>query len=213
MSNAALEEITDARKKISETAFQLFCQRGIKSVSMDDIAQFLGMSKKTIYKWFSNKNEIVIASTGAYLEDMQQRCEVHFQDSGNAIEELFNIMGMTRELFNQFHPSVFHDLQKYHPEAWKLWMQHRDDYMFEKIKLNLLRGIKEGLYRKDLDVDVMAKIRLVQVELPFNPVLFPPHKYDLKRVQLATLEHYMLGLATLKGHKLINELKHIKEEE
>ncbi|NEM96096.1 TetR/AcrR family transcriptional regulator [Pontibacter burrus] len=213
MSNAELEERTDNRQKISETAFQLFCQRGIKSVSMDDIAQFLGMSKKTIYKWFDNKNEIVVASTGAYLQDMQQRCEVHFQNSGNAIEELFNIMAMTRELFNQFHPSVFHDLQKYHPDAFKLWMKHRDEYMFEKIRENLLRGIKEGLYRKDLDVDVMAKIRLVQVELPFNPILFPPLKYDLRRVQMATLEHYMLGLATLKGHKLINELKHIKEEE
>lgn len=213
MSNTELEERTETKSKISCTAFQLFCQRGIKSVSMDDIAQFLSMSKKTIYKWFENKNEIVVASTGAYLQDMQQRCEIHFQNSNNAIEELFNMMAMTRELFNQFHPSVFHDLQKYHPEAFKLWMQHRDDYMFVKIKENLERGIAEGLYRKDLDVEVMAKIRLVQVELPFNPVLFPPLKYDLKRVQMATLEHYMLGLATLKGHKLINELKHIKEEE
>lgn len=213
MSNAELEERTETKSKISCTAFQLFCQRGIKSVSMDDIAQFLSMSKKTIYKWFENKNEIVVASTGSYLQDMQQRCEVHFQSANNAIEELFNMMAMTRELFNQFHPSIFHDLQKYHPEAFKLWMQHRDEYMFVKIKENLERGIKEGLYRKDLDVEVMAKIRLVQVELPFNPVLFPPHKYDLKRVQMATLEHYMLGLATLKGHKLINELKQIKEEE
>lgn len=213
MSNIELEERIDAKNKISGTAFELFCQRGIKSVSMDDIAQFLGMSKKTIYKWFENKNEIVVASTGAYLSGMQQRCEVFLQDSNNAIEELFNIMGMTRELFNQFHPSVFYDLQKYHPEAWQLWVKHRDEFMFEKIKLNLLRGIKEGLFRKDLDVEVMAKLRLAQIELPFNPVLFPPHKYDLKRVQMASLEHYMLGLATLKGHKLINELKHIKEEE
>jgi AcrR family transcriptional regulator len=213
MSKAELEESTKAKNKISGTAFQLFCQRGIKSVSMDDIAQFLGMSKKTIYKWFDNKNELVIASTGAYLQDMQQRCEVYFQSAGNAIEELFNMMAMTRELFNQFHPSIFHDLQKYHPEAFKLWMQHRDDYMFVKIKENLERGIKEGLYRKDLDVEVMAKVRLVQVELPFNPALFPPHIYDLKRVQMATIEHYMLGLATLKGHKLINAYKQITEEE
>ena len=123
MSNPELEERTETKSKISCTAFQLFCQRGIKSVSMDDIAQFLSMSKKTIYKWFENKNEIVVASTGAYLQDMQDRCEVHFQSAGNAIEELFNMMAMTRELFNQFHPSIFHDLQKYHPEAFKLWMQ------------------------------------------------------------------------------------------
>ena len=102
MSNAEIEERTETKSKISCTAFQLFCQRGIKSVSMDDIAQFLSMSKKTIYKWFDNKNEIVVASTGAYLQDMQDRCEIHFQRAGNAIEELFNMMAMTRELLTSF---------------------------------------------------------------------------------------------------------------
>lgn len=206
-------EQTAIREKIVAEAFSLFCQSGIKSVSMDDIAQHLSISKKTIYKWFSNKDEVVYSAVSNYLQHIECDCEDILSKSGNAIEELFNIMGTTREIFSKIHPSIFHDLQKYHATAWKLWQDHKNQYIFGKVRQNLERGIAEGLYRKDLDVEVMARIRLVQIELPFDQRLFPRHQFELMRVQLASLEHYMLGIATLKGHKLINEYKHVTEEE
>lgn len=206
-------ETTGTKDRISEAAFGLFCQNGIKSVSMDDIAQHLSMSKKTIYKWFSNKDEIVYASVKGYLSTIECDCECIFSAAGNAIEQLFNVMGMTRRIFSTIHPSVFHDLQKYHASAWRLWQEHKSKYMLSQIKANLERGIVEGLYRKDLDVEVIARLRLVQIELPFDNRIFPRHEFELQHVQMAALEHFMLGIATLKGHKLINEYKHITEEE
>ncbi|MDX5419386.1 MAG: TetR/AcrR family transcriptional regulator [Hymenobacteraceae bacterium] len=208
----ATEQVT-VKEKIAKEAFGLFCQRGIKSVSVDDIAQHLSMSKKTIYKWYENKDEIVCFAVSGYLKAVECSCECILSESANAIEELFNIMGTTREIFSKIHPSIFHDLQKYHANAWKLWQDHKNEYIFGKVKQNLERGISEGLFRKDLDVEVIARIRLVQIELPFDERLFPRHQFELMRVQLAGLEHYMLGIATLKGHKLINEYKHITEEE
>lgn len=208
-----IAERPEAKDKILQAAFGMFCQRGIKSVSMDDIAQHLSMSKKTLYKWFRNKDQVIYEAMEAYLGNVQQDCECFIETSGNAIEELFQVVALTKRVFSNMHPSIFHDLQKYHPASWDLWMQHKNGYILEKVRDNIRRGMKEGLFRKDLDVDVMARMRLVLIELPFNQAVFPPHQYDARRVQMAVLEHYMLGIATLKGHKLINELKQVTEEE
>jgi AcrR family transcriptional regulator len=212
LANMDLVEKTEQRNRISGTAFELFCQRGIKSVSMDDIAQHLAISKKTIYKWFDNKNEVVIAAVSNYLDNMEQiACSVC--SANNAVEELFSLMHLSRQIFSQLNQSIFYELQKYHPDAWQLWIEHKNVFTLKKIKENLLRGIAEGLFRNDLDVEVMARLRLAQIEIPFNKDYFPPHQYELTHVQLVSLELYMLGIATLKGHKLINSLKHIIEEE
>src|SRR5688572_8916664 len=114
-------EKSDVKDKILEAAFGLFCLRGIKSVSMDDIAQHLGVSKKTIYKWFENKDEVVFASTQRYLQQMEQNCECIIRTTDNAIHELLKIMDMNKEIFSKIHPSIFYDLQKYHPKTWQLW--------------------------------------------------------------------------------------------
>ncbi|WP_242921174.1 TetR/AcrR family transcriptional regulator [Pontibacter liquoris] len=206
-------EKTTAKDKIAEAAFGLFCQKGIKSVSMDDIAQHLGMSKKTIYKWFDNKDEVVYAACQQYLLAVENTCEGIITKAENAIAELFDLMALSKKVFTEIHPSIFHDLQKYHPTGWELWESHKRNYILQKIKQNIARGMGEGLFRNDLEVDIVARLRLAMIEMPFNAMLFPQHKFDIPRVQLACLEHYMLGMATLKGHKLINAYKHVTEEE
>lgn len=205
-------EKIEQRDRISGATFELFCHRGVKSVSMDDIAQHLAMSKKTIYKWFNNKNDIVNAAVSNYLNNMEHTaCEM--SNAANAVEELFNLVKMSRQIFSQLNQSIFYELQKYHPEAWQLWIKHKNEFTLKKIRQNLERGMAEGLFRKDLDVEVMARLRLAHIELPFDRNFFPPHEFDLTHVQMVSLELYMLGIATLKGHKLINDLKHITEEE
>ena len=180
---------------------------------MDDIAVELGVSKKTIYKWFENKDEVVEASLEAYLNDMENEC-AHFPESAqNAIDELFSVMGMVRQKLAGVHPSVFFDLQKYHPKAYQLWINHKNEVIYGQIVDNIKRGIREGFYRSDLDIEIMARVRLLQTEHSFNPEFFPPEQFDIQKVQLAILEHFMLGIATLKGHKLINKFKEVTEEE
>lgn len=206
-------ENTEVKSKIAVEALHLFFHNGIKSVSVDDIARHLSISKKTIYKWYENKDDLVYAAVEGYIQGIQKECEVFTDQASNAIDELFIIMGMMRKVFSNIHPAIFYDLQKYHAKSWKRWQEHKDGFILTHIKQNLSRGIREGLFRSDLDIEVMAQLRQVQIELPFNRLVFPPHQYNLQRVQLACLEHFMLGIATLKGHKLINEYKHITEEE
>ena len=208
-----IEENIEIKNRISQAAFELFCQKGIKSVSMDDIAQHLSMSKKTIYKWFDNKDQIVYHSCKCFLDAIESDCENYMKGANNAIEELWGLMEMTKSITGRVHPSIFHDVQKYHRDSWQLWVAHKYSFMLEKIKLNILRGVAEGLFRGDLDVEIMSRMRLGMIELAYDNRLFPPHEFNIQQVQVDMLEHYMLGMATLRGHKMINEFKHRIEEE
>ncbi len=203
----------EIKDKILLTAFKLFMRNGIKSVSMDDIALTMGVSKKTLYKWFDNKDQLVVAMLQQHLTQMEDDCCQYTAEPGNAIEELFNIMQMVRQQMSGMHPSVFYDLQKYHQAAWQIWSNHKNKFILDQIYDNIKKGITEGLYRSDFEIDIIARLRLAQIEDVFNPELFPPDKFDLQKVQVATLEHFMRGIASLKGHRLINRYKEIIEEE
>lgn len=203
----------EIKDRILLAAQEQFLRNGIKSVSMDDIAAHLGMSKKTLYKWFENKDQIVHATMERHLGTTQQECDCLQADATTAVDELFKMMGWLRNQFAGVHNSIFFDLKKYHPATWQLWMAHKNQYILQQIEDNLRRGMSEGLYRADLQVDIMARMRLAQIELAFDTDVFPARQFDAQRVQLAMLEHFMLGVATLKGHKLINQYRHVTEEE
>ena len=203
----------EIKDRILHQAAALFMRNGIKSVSMDDIAASIAMSKKTLYKWFANKDEMVHAVIAQHLDDTQRDCVQLLDQSASAIDELFRMMGWMRQQFSDVHPSIFYDLQKFYPVTWQLWVAHKNQYILNQITDNLRRGMVEGLYRADLDVDVLARLRLAQIELAFNADVFPARQFDVKRLQQVILEHFMLGIASLKGHKLINDLRHVTEAE
>ena len=200
-------------EKILNAAFELFQQNGVKSVSMDDICRHLSISKKTLYKWFDNKDAIVHAAITNYLNYVQCTCETQKAESKNALHELFLMMEMMRNVFSKIHPSVFYDIKKYHPETWQLWINHKCEFILTKVKENLQRGMEEKLYRADLDVEILSRLRLAFLDIAFDPNIFSPQKFKIEKVQLACLEHFMLGISTLKGHKMINKYRHIAEEE
>ena len=171
---------------------------------MDDICKEMGISKKTLYKWFDNKDAVVKAVMERHLHQVEHDCSGCIEGSKNAIQQLFRMMEMLRKEFAEIHPSVFYDLQKYHADAWQVLLVHKNNFVLQKIKENIQQGIREKLYREDIDVELMARLRMAHVDIMVNSDLFPPGKYSVEKLQLAFLEHFMLGIATLKGHKLIN---------
>ncbi|MDQ2794345.1 MAG: TetR/AcrR family transcriptional regulator, partial [Bacteroidota bacterium] len=187
----------EIKDRILDHAQQLFMRNGIKSVSMDDIATDMAMSKKTLYKWFENKDQIVEASMGRHLLGTQFDCTAMIESATSAIDELFQMMKWTRQQFSNVHPSIFYDLRKYYPEAWALFRAHKSTFILDQITRNLRRGITEGLFRADLDVDVLARLSLAQIELAFDPELYPPAQFAPKRVNQVFDEHFLLGVATL----------------
>ena len=203
----------EIKARILNHAQTLFMRNGIKSVSMDDIAADMGMSKKTLYKWFENKDQIVLGTMTRHLSKVQGECSAVAGHATNAVEEMLTIAQWADEQFSGIHPSIFHDLKKYHPAAWELFGAHKNTFILEQITQNLRRGMVEGLFRPDLDVEVLARLSLAQIELAFDPVLYPPAQFAPVRVNRVFDEHFLLGVATLKGHKLINQLRRVAEEE
>lgn len=199
-------------ERIIQGGEELFLQAGIKSVTMDDIARHLGMSKKTIYQFFKDKNELVIALVKKKLqEDEDQMAEI-ISKSGNVIEEMINMMKCSEEIFSRINPIVIHDMQKYHPDAWKHFQNFKSGVLIHTLEELLTKGIKQGYIRADIDVKVLARMRVSQVEFGFNTTIFPVAEFNTWKVQSQLLEHFNYGICTLKGYKLLNQYKNINEE-
>jgi TetR/AcrR family transcriptional regulator, cholesterol catabolism regulator len=197
----------EMRARIIGKAHELFHKYGIRSVTMDEIASQLGMSKKTIYLSFADKDELVDATLQQHIDGSKCRCETDKERAENAIHEMFLTMDMVQELLADMSPTIFYDLEKFHPKTFAKLTEHRNHFLYKVIRANLEWGIKEELYRADIDVDVTTKIRLETMFLPFNPVLFPPNKYLMVKVEQETMEHFLYGVATAKSHKLIHKYK------
>ena len=201
------------RQRILEASQDLFFRHGVKSVTMDDVASHMGMSKKTIYTSFRDKNDLVTGLTEMELDCQRTDLDDIHKKSDNAIDEIMKIMTMLSRSFSKMNPSLFYDLQKFHPLAWKKFREFKDKKLRGFIEDNLKRGIKQHLYRKDLNIKILARLRLAELEIGFDPAAFPPDQFNVREVQLELLDHYLHGITTLKGHKLINKYKHITEEE
>lgn len=204
---------TEVKDRIVKAASGLFMRNGIRSVSMDDIATNLAMSKKTLYKWFSNKDEIVHEAMQRHVAREENDCTIAFPTAANALEEMLQLMQWHRQLLTELHPSLFHDLQKYHPQAWRVFEEHKNTFVLQKVIENLRRGMAEGVYRDDLDVEALARLRLAEIELCFNPDVFPHRQFELQHLHVMCLEHFLLGISSLKGHKLINQYRQLTEAE
>ena len=121
----------------------------------------------------------------------------------DAIEEMFLVMKMLENRLRNMNPVVMMDLQKFHAKAFQLFETHRNVFMLETIRENLERGMREGLYRDDLDVDILGHFRAASAMFCFQPELFPMNGYDMSRVQRVLLEHFVYGVASPKGYKEI----------
>jgi AcrR family transcriptional regulator len=193
----------DIKERIQEKARDLFMRFGIRSVSMDDIATQLGMSKKTIYQFFADKDELVDAVMDDNIRQTQEECQKCTFASANAIEEIFHTMEMIQEQFRNMNPMILYDLQKFHIRAFQKLTVHKNEFLLSIIRKNIEKGITEGLYRKNINADILSKFRLESMMIGFNMDLFPPSKYNLAEVTQDIIEHFLFGLATLEGHQLI----------
>jgi AcrR family transcriptional regulator len=201
------------KERILAAAFELFFRYGIKSVTMDDIAKHLSMSKKTIYLYFRDKDEVVHTLMERSLEKDRTDFYGIAEKAANVVEEVFEMMKKMSDIFSTINPNIFYDLRKYHPQTWELFHKFKSEFIIQMVESTLEKGKKDGLVRADVNSKLLAKLRGEEIEMGFNPILFPPDKYRILDVQIAFVEHFLYGICTLKGHKLINKHKQIVEEE
>lgn len=199
--------------KILEGAKELFYRFGVRSVTMDDIAKHLGMSKKTIYQCYKDKDEIIHTMMKQEIKNDEEVFLEAFEKSANVVEEVFNMMKTMTEIFSKINPLMFYELQKYYPKTWALIRDFKEGFVLKIVEQSLNKGKDDGYVRQDVHNRILARLRLEQIDLAFNPGIYPPDKFSPLQVHLAFAEHFLYGVCTLKGHKLINKYKQIQEEE
>jgi TetR/AcrR family transcriptional regulator, cholesterol catabolism regulator len=166
---------------------------------MDDIANNLGISKKTIYQHFEDKDALVYQLMKSELE--QDKCEWQELErtSKNVIEKTVKSMDLFKQAFTEINPSAFFDIKKYHPNTWQLFQDHKQNFILGTIIKDLREGIEQGLFRNNIKVEILAKLRLEQVEMGFDPQIFPASKFSIVDVEVTMLDHFFRGIMTEKG--------------
>lgn len=195
----------EPKERILVKAKQLFMQFGIRSVSMDDVANNMAMSKKTVYHYFLDKDELVDAIMEAHINQIQAESIAFRSDAINAIHEIFLTIDHIVEELSNINPMVLYDLEKFHYRTYERFKEYKDKFLAELTRKNIEWGINEDLYRPEINIDVMCKFRLESLMIPFNVSVFPPGKYNLASLSEEFIEHFVYGLATVKGHKLIQK--------
>ena len=195
----------DIRESILEASYRLFHKYGIRSVAMDDIARELSISKKTIYQYFRDKNDLVSSVTEKQMDIERREIEEVEQSSQDAIDELAKISLCMRKNLRDINPSLVFDLQKYHKKAWNLWTTFKNEFIKNNIVRNLEKGIRDGFFREDINVEIIAIFRVEQVQMTFDDNIYPKNKFELSELQVQLFDHFVYGLLTEKGRRLYED--------
>ena len=195
---------SDMKEKIIEKATELFINLGFKSVTMDDIASEMAISKKPIYAHFNNKTELVHEVTTNLFHTISYGIDFICEMEKNPIEELYAIKKFVMLQLKDEKSSPQYQLQKYYPKIYDALKEMQ----FEKMKTctlnNLQRGVAQGLYRNNLDIDFVARIYFIGVNGIKDDTLFPLQQFPKASLFEAYLEYHLRGIVTKEGLKILN---------
>ena len=177
---------------------------GLKSVTMDDLCREIGVSKKTLYKYFADKNDLVLSIIDFKIEMDKQACLICTNQTDNAIASLINISRFVIEQLANVNPSVFLDLRKHYPEAWKRMNDHKWEFVLENIRENIVQGKAEGLYRKNLNPAIISRYYVAGMDTIMDGEVYPFPEFKTDEILTEILRFHIRGLANDNG---INYLK------
>ena len=199
------------KERILAEAEQLFWKYGVRSVTMEDIAKRLGISKKTIYQHFSDKEEILYQVITDKTVRNQSEMDCRVVEGLNPVEEILYMLTMMQKHAGQVSPNLLIDVQRHYPQAFALFRRYKEEYIIQFILENIQKGISLGLYRSDLNPAILARLRVEQIELAFNNTIFPTDQYSMLQIQHELMHHFVRGMLTEQGFTTYNN--YINQEE
>lgn len=192
---------------ITQRVLPLFIRYGIRSVTMDDIARELGISKKTLYNAFKDKDDLInrvidfdMARSRIFLE------EVHHSES-NAVQELFMVNRKIHSVRSNYSPSFYYDLKRFYPESYRRWIEDKRNNMYNVITGNLRKGKQEGVYRAEIDEHIIGRLHMARVEmLDGNEIIEENERLSSKFIQ-EVFTYHLHGICNAQGLKYLSEEK------
>jgi AcrR family transcriptional regulator len=186
-------------KNILERSSQLFLKFGIRNISMDEIARDLGISKKTLYAYVDNKADLLDKIFDySDLQDAQKYWD-RLSKSQNAIDQLLEVSKIVNENFKNLKPSVSFELKKFYPAIFEKFMTRKREHIFEKIFINMEQGIKEGLYREDLNKEVITKLYVQKLESVHSSEYITEAEFTFEKIFEVMFENHIRGISNEKG--------------
>jgi TetR/AcrR family transcriptional regulator, cholesterol catabolism regulator len=194
----------DYRQRIIEEGAMMFRTYGIRAVTMDMLASQLGISKRTIYEVFSDKDELLKGVLKWMLEKQRELMTKIFSESENVIEAIFKMLDLMTGHFQKMSPAFLMDMKRLHRDVVKNPEEMNDFPYLQNNSEILFRGIKEGLFRSDIDIEITNKCMFEVVRMSNDKDVFPPDAFLNKDVIRNFYINYLRGISTQKGLDLIN---------
>lgn len=201
-----MEEMDDKKREIILQASNVYMHYGIKSVTMDEMARQLGISKKTLYQYVEDKNDLVKQCLLIHTKEQENEVCKMKEESGNAIEQLLKMSRFITKTLKQIHPSIFFDLSRYHPDVMKMMDNHKKTFVCGSIVDNLKLGIEQGMYRQNLNPEIIARFYATMTDdvLNINITEQPTHRPEAIYSEL--FRYHIRGIATKKGIDYLKEI-------
>jgi AcrR family transcriptional regulator len=199
----------EVKEHIVQQSLSLFLKKGVKQVNMDEVASNLGISKKTLYVHFDNKQDLIHHCFQKHNNNVAEMINTSVSQFDNAIDELFAVDEGCSLVMKQTNPYLLGELKRYYPNTWALIEQLKQKVLFNIMKNNLDNGIEQGLYRQELDVEIIAKLMISRIDVLVNDEIFPLTHYDFRKLLTENRIYHIRGISTPKGikhlEKIINE--------
>lgn len=191
---------------ILEEAQDIFKKNGINTYSEEEIIRILSIQNSTYQELFTGKADLL---KKAVIHELYNREQVHKQklaNTGNPIEGVMYLLQDGITYLSGINPKYIIEMQKYYPEIWSIYIEHINSHYYYQISEILNAGIVEGYLRKDINIKLVSKIIIEQINMLFNPAVFPPDQFDLVEVYRSIFLYYLRGLCTESGGKIAEEL-------
>jgi AcrR family transcriptional regulator len=195
--------MNEEKRRIITKVAELYLKYGIKSVTMDDVARELGISKKTLYKYVSNKEDLV----KLFVEFVHEHKECEMQEIQdkkiNAIEKLFEVNKLVLKMLKNYNPSIEYDLKKHYPEQFLEISSFRKERMYKAVMSNLNLGKDEGLYRKEIDSNIIAKVHVSRIENSFSNEVFTIEEITSANFVNEIMIYHLRAIVNKKGLEIL----------
>ena len=195
----------DQFNRIIESALNLFMREGVKTVNMDYISSFMGISKKTLYQYVNNKADLVEKAFRLYQSRILGMISNIQEKNENAIDELFKIDEKLCLMLKNRPPRLINNLKKYYPNVWEILDEIKKKHLFTCITENMDRGKEQGLYRNEVNSNIIAKLMMNTVDALVDDATFPLTQYDFKSLLKENRIYHIRGIATDKGIKYLEQ--------
>ena len=185
----------------------IFMSRGIKNITMDDVAKQLKISKRTLYEMFETKSNLINIIIKRKLDEVKRIIEKFIKESENAVDVMVNISKTIIQMYKDSHSSLLQDLKKYYRETWLEIDNFHNNYILHVVQQNLERGIDEGFYRAEISPKILSAFYIIQLQLFSNLSNFKLKKENHEKLITQFFDYHIYGILSYKGIKYYLKLK------